>query len=135
MTELITNKAVEDAAIAWVLELERKAGRRPHDVRGHGAAADIISPPRVIEVKAHGRSARGQDLWLESRQVEEAHSNPDFYVYVVENVRQGDPGHFNLKVLGGDELRELLTRTKNNGTSHWPGRSRGTRAWSPAGLR
>jgi hypothetical protein len=27
-------------------------------------------------------------LWLEVRQVEEAKANPDFYVYVVVNVRQ-----------------------------------------------
>jgi hypothetical protein len=36
----------------------------------------------MIEVKAYGRSARGTDLWLEVRQVEEARRNPDLHVCV-----------------------------------------------------
>ena len=49
----------------------------------------------MIEVKAYGRSARGSDLWLETRQAEEARSNPDgFHVYVVDNVRQGNANLF-----------------------------------------
>lgn len=42
------NKAVEDAAIAWVMELERLRGREPKDTRYRGAPADIESPPRLI---------------------------------------------------------------------------------------
>lgn len=120
--ELTTNKAVEDAAIAWVLDLERRAGRDPTDTRGTTAAADIASPPRTIEVKAYGRVARGQDLWLEPIQVEEADRNPEFYVYVVENVRQGNPDHFELRVLGGHRLRELLARRREQRyfTVPWP---------------
>jgi hypothetical protein len=92
MPELVGNKAIEDAAIAWVLELERHAGRTPRDTRyAADAAADIESLPRLIEVKAFGKSNRGFGLWLETRQVDEARRNPDFYVYVVENVRQGTP--------------------------------------------
>lgn len=98
MAELRGNKAIENAAIAWVMELERAAGRTPQDTRYRGAPADIDSPPRLIEVKAFGRSNRGFDLWLETRQVQEARRNPDFYVYVVENVHQGDPALFTLKV-------------------------------------
>lgn len=100
--ELVGNKAIEDAAVAWVMELERDAGGAPRDTRFAGAPADIDSPPRVIEVKAFGGSNRGYDLWLEPRQDEEAATNPNFYVYVVENVRQGDPEFFTLKVLGGE---------------------------------
>jgi hypothetical protein len=44
----------------------------PHDTRFAGAPADIESPPRLIEVKAFGKSNRGFDLWLETRQVDEA---------------------------------------------------------------
>lgn len=110
--ELTNNRAVEDAAIAWVLRIEREAGRESADTRGTGAAADVSSPPRLIEVKAYGKSARGQDLWLEPRQVEEADRNPDFYIYVVENVRQGDPAAFTLRVLGGETLRVLLQRRR-----------------------
>jgi hypothetical protein len=32
-------------------------------------SADIESPPRMNEVKAFGKSNRGNDLWLETRQV------------------------------------------------------------------
>ena len=87
--ELSGNKAIEDAAIAWVIERERRAGRDARDTRQQGAPADIASPPRVIEVKACGGSMRGNDLWLEPRQVAEAHDFPDFYVYVVDDVGQG----------------------------------------------
>ena len=106
------NKAIEAAAIAWVMECEREAGRMPMDSRYRGAAGDIESPPRTIEVKASGRSARGSDLWLEVRQVDEAERNPEFYVYVVENVAQGDPAYFTLRVLGGEHLQRLLARKR-----------------------
>jgi len=33
-------------------------------------------------------------------------------VYVVENVRQGDPNQFTLRVLGGDRLWRLLERAR-----------------------
>jgi Domain of unknown function (DUF3883) len=122
MAELRGNKAIEDAAIAWVLALERAQGRDPVDTRYRGAPADIESPPRLIEVKAFGKSNRGYDLWLETRQVEAARDNPHFYVYVVENVRQGDPAHFSLKVLGGERLTRLLARAKEQRyyTVPWP---------------
>lgn len=122
MAELRGNKAIEDAAIAWVTELERSAGREPTDSRHCRAPADIESPPRLIEVKAFGTTGRGNDLWLEVRQVEEAKRNPRFYVYVVENVRQGDPARFTLKVLGEDLLARLLGRAKEQRyfTVPWP---------------
>jgi hypothetical protein len=69
MADLVGNRAVEDAAIAWVMEFERAAGRNPRDTRHRGAAADIESPPRLIEVKAFGKTNRGFGLWLETRQV------------------------------------------------------------------
>ena len=107
------NKAIEAAAIAFVMGLERQAGRSPVDKR-HEASypADIESPPRIIEVKAVGGSQRGWFLWLEVVQVEEARRNPDFFVYVVDNVRQGDPAKFGLKVLGGEQLARLIVRAK-----------------------
>jgi hypothetical protein len=113
LTEIRGNKAVEDAAVAWVMELERQAGRQPADTRyDPKAPGDLESPPRTIEVKAFGKSNRGFDLWLEVAQVEEAKRNSNFYVYVVENVGQGDPGKFTLKVLDGEHLRRLLERAK-----------------------
>ena len=112
MSELVGNKAVEDAAIAWVMEIERGAGRNPHDTRHRGAPADIESPPRLIEVKAFGKPNRGFGLWLETLQVDEARANPLFFIHVVENVRQGDPDRFTLKVLGGERLTRLLERAR-----------------------
>ena len=122
MPENVSNRAVEDAAILWVMELERIAGRTPVDTRYRGAPADVESPPRLIEVKAFGKSGRGSDLWLETRQVDEARGNTDFYVYVVENVRQGDPALFTIKVLGGKRLARLLLRAKEQHyyTVPWP---------------
>lgn len=113
MSEL-RGKHVEDAAIEWVLDLEQKAGRRPEDRRYEARfPGDISSPPRVIEVKAAGRWVRSEGfLWLETVQVEEGRSNPDFFVYLVENVRQGDPSQFELRVLEGDRLKRLLERAR-----------------------
>lgn len=117
-----TNRHVEDAAICYVIEQEAAEGRRAEDIRGTGAAGDVASSDRVIEVKAYGGSARGQDLWLEVRQVEEGRSNPDFWLYVVENVRQGDPGQFTLLRIGGERLRMLLARAveRRYYTVPWP---------------
>ena len=121
-TEILGPRAVESAAIGYVVVTEREAGRQARDVRGTGAAGDVDSPPRTIEVKAFGTSARGTDLWLEVRQVEEARRNPEFYVYVVENVRQGDRSKFTLKVLGGQRLAHLLKSAKEQRyyTVPWP---------------
>ena len=84
--------------------------------------ADIESPPRLIEIKAFGKSNRGYDLWLETRQVDEARRNPAFYVYVVENIAQGDRAKFVLRVLGGEHLARLLIRAKEQRyyTVPWP---------------
>ncbi len=107
------NKAIEAAAIAFVMDLERRSGRTPIDKRYEASyPADIESLPRIIEVKAVGGSQRGWFLWLEVVQVEEARRNPDFFVYVVDNVRQGDPAKFGLKVLGGAQLARLIGRAK-----------------------
>ena len=54
----------------------------------------------------------GYGLLLEPRQVEEGRSNPNFYLYIVENVAQGDAARFELRVLAGDQLRRLLERAR-----------------------
>jgi uncharacterized protein DUF3883 len=110
---LVGNKAIEDAAIAFVMEYERRALREPRDTRYRGAPADIESSDRVIEVKAAARSVRTSGfLFLEARQIDEARRNPNFHIYVVENVAQGDPAAFELRILGGDQLRRLVARAK-----------------------
>lgn len=112
--ENTTNRAVENAAIRFAIAHELGQGRVASDSRGRGATGDLVSDDgRVIEVKAYGRSARGSDLWLETRQFDEAKSNPDgFHVYVVDNVRQGDPTLFQFIDLHGDVLARLLQRAK-----------------------
>ena len=109
---LRTNRQIENAAIEHVLRLEVAAGRRAVDTRGRGAEADIEGD-RLIEVKAYGASARGQDLWLETRQVEAAERDPErFHLVIVENVRQGDPAAFRVLDICGDELAALLARKR-----------------------
>jgi hypothetical protein len=95
------------------MQIERQDGREPRDSRHSRAAADIVSPPRIIEVKAFGKaSCRGEDLWLEARQVDEARQNRGFWLYVVENVRQGDPNRFTIKRIGGERVARLLARAR-----------------------
>jgi hypothetical protein len=112
MTEFMTNKAIEEAAIAFVIRYEEAHGRHAHDTRRRGATTDILSDGRIIEVKAFGKTARGDFLWLEVNQVNEALSNPDFHLYLVENVRQGDPAQFRLIDLWGEDLSLLLARRR-----------------------
>ena len=47
MAELMGNKAIEDAAIKWIGELERAPGRLAEATRYAGSAGDVESPPRV----------------------------------------------------------------------------------------
>lgn len=72
MGETIGDRAVEATAIAWIVDLERSAGREPEDTRFAGARADLISRPRILEVKASGTSCGGDDLWLETYQYQDA---------------------------------------------------------------
>lgn len=53
MTAITGNRNIENAAI--VIEQQRLAGRTARDTRGTGAAGDLLSGERVIEVKANGR--------------------------------------------------------------------------------
>ena len=107
----IQGHAVEHAAVAWVMEFERRAGREPVDRRYERAfPGDLESPPRIIEIKASAGSYRGWFLPLEPVQVEHARTDPSFFLYVVENVGQGDPASFTLRILAGDHLRVLMVR-------------------------
>jgi len=118
----VTNREIESRAIAYVVRQEEAAGRTARDTREAGAAADVVSGDRTVEVKAFGTTARGMDLWLEVRQVEEAKRNPNFWLYVVENVRQGDSHQFRLLRIGGEALSSLLGRAvrREYFTVPWP---------------
>jgi hypothetical protein len=107
------NRAVETAAIEWVIELERQAGRQASDRRTvRDFPGDIESPPRIIEVKAVGGDARGADLPLEVAQVERGRTDHNFYLYLVDRIAQGDPANFRLKVFGGEQLAPRLARAR-----------------------
>lgn len=102
-------RAVEDAAIAFVIAQEASEGRVARDVRGPRAPGGVVSGDRTVEVRAFPASVRGEDLWLEPRLYEMARAHPDrFWFYVVENVGQGDPAEFRLLRLGGQALQRLL---------------------------
>ena len=110
---LQTNVEIENAAIAFVIERERREGRAARDTRHQGAIADIESDDRIIEVKAAGTTSRGFEVWLEPVQYEAAKAQPDrFWLYLVENVRQGDPSQFRLLRLGGERLLKLIGNAK-----------------------
>lgn len=110
---LVGNKAIEEAAIQYVMSLETAAGRHPIDRRySSDFPADIDSPPRVIEIKAVGKNQRGWFVPLEPRQYEAAIGDPNFYLYVVVNIRQGDPLQFRLKVFAAERLARLLRGAK-----------------------
>lgn len=118
-TELRGPRQIEDAAIEYVIERERAEGRDARDTRhDEDAPGDLVSGDRVIEVKACGTSSRGNDLWLECSQYIAAKGEPDrFWLYLVENVAQGDPAEFRLIRLGGHRLQELLERAREH--RHW----------------
>lgn len=109
----LSNSEIESLAIAFVIEREKAEGRSARDTRHQGALADVESDGRIIEVKAAGTSSRGYDAWLEPRQYEAAIAQPDrFWLYLVENVRQGDPAKFTLLRFGGERLARLLERAR-----------------------
>ncbi|MFC7458158.1 protein NO VEIN domain-containing protein [Brachybacterium sp. GCM10030267] len=115
----MTNRQVEDAAVEFVTAYEAAAGRTARDTRHvPGSPADMVSTDdgtgeeRLIEVKAYGKSARGDDLWLEEPQVEAGRTQRNFHLYVVDNVRSGDPLRMRLLDLSGDMLSERLAAAK-----------------------
>lgn len=116
----VSNTETERIAIEFVMQIERQAGREPEDVRRAGAPYDISSPPRKIEVKAFGGSARGAPVPLEQRQVDAARDDPDnYYLYVVDNVARADHGEMVARVLHGEALRSMIDAVKPQ-TTYWP---------------
>lgn len=105
------NPAIEKAAIEFVIEQERLQGRTARDTRGR-RAGDLESDSRIIEVKAFSGRWRSGLLYFTLPQLREGERNADYYVYIVENVAQGDPSKFDLRVLHGEDLQRLFARAK-----------------------
>ena len=67
----------------------------------------------MIEVKAFGLSARGNDLWLETRVRDVRRARTVTSTSIVDNVRQGNPAAaFRLIDLHGDVLACLVKRAR-----------------------
>ena len=99
----------ERRAIEYVMQLERGQGRQPTDVHHAGAPYDVDSPPRKIEVKAFGGSARGAAIPIEDRQARAAREDPEnFYLHVVDNVSRADEGLMRVRVLHGERLTVIM---------------------------
>lgn len=114
--QILGNPAIEKAAIKFVIEQERRQGRTATDARGSGLGGrgDVESDGRIIEVKAFSQwGLRGTGLLLFTpSQLREGERNADYYVYIVENVAQGDPSKFELRVLHGENLQRLFAGAK-----------------------
>ncbi len=110
--EVIEEK-VEDRAVRHVIELERRLGREARDTRRQPGAADVASGDRIIEIKASsGWAVRDNGLlYVTGPQLRRA-SDPNFYLYVVENVAQADPAKIEVRVLHGEDLRRLFAGAK-----------------------
>ncbi|MCW1804542.1 DUF3883 domain-containing protein [Brachybacterium squillarum] len=111
----MSNAAVENVAIEFVLSHERAAGREPEDTRSRpGSQVDVESRDprtgrtRLIEVKANGGTGRGSDLWLEPMQVEALEGSPDAHLYIVTHVRSMNPTDIRILDLTGAELAKRL---------------------------
>jgi hypothetical protein len=101
------NRQLEDVAVEFVIAQERAHGRNARDGRGRGPG-DVESDGRVIEIKAFSGKWRSGLLYFTPPQLRAGETDPNYHVYVVENVGQGDPAKFELSVLHGDDLRRLF---------------------------
>lgn len=109
----IVDKTIEDRAVRFVIDQERRLGREARDTRRKPGAADVESSGRIIEIKASSDWAVRSNglLYVTGPQLRRA-SDPNFYLYVVENVSQGDPSKIEIRVLHGEELQRLFSGAK-----------------------
>lgn len=108
-------KKIEDMAVPHVIDYERRHGREAADRRGdHSYPADIEShgadgTRRDIELKATGTHLQ-TGLSMQQAQIVEAKVNPDFHLYVVEHLGADDPSPVTLRVVAGQDLRDMVDR-------------------------
>lgn len=76
-------------------------------------AADVESSGRIIEIKASsGWAVRSNGLiYITGPQLRRA-SDLNYYLYIVENVSQGDPSKAEIRVLHGEDLKRLCAGAK-----------------------
>ncbi|MGV8979301.1 MAG: protein NO VEIN domain-containing protein [Cellulomonas sp.] len=123
MAEIVGTQDIENAVVAFVIDRETQAGRKPIDTRFvTSTAGDLISGDRLIEVKGYSGTSRGADLRVGTDQAQAAVSDGSFHLYIVENVGQGDPALFRLLDLHGEQLRRLMIQAVERSyvTVPWP---------------
>jgi hypothetical protein len=135
--EIHGSDAVQKAAMMFSIEHERRAGRDPIDTRyAASTPVDLVSGDRLIEIKGFSGTSRGSDLWLEPHEAQAAVSRPNVHLYLVENIRQGDPVRFRLLDIHGEQLRGLMERAVERSyvTVPWPvAEYDAVRAFEPTG--
>ena len=97
-----------------VVDVSRRLfGREARDTRRVPGAADVESSGRIIEIKASsGWAVRSNGLiYITGPQLRRA-SDLNYYLYIVENVSQGDPSKAEIRVLHGEDLKRLCAGAK-----------------------
>jgi hypothetical protein len=103
-------RQLEREALAWIMELERDAGRAPVPA-ARAEGADLISSDRKIEIKVVGSNTRW--ITLTQQRFEAARDSSDFWVYLVEPQNgPGDP--FHVRMIGGAELRDWTASARES---------------------
>jgi len=100
-----TVKDVEQKAIDFVLEYERKAGRSAKNVSRTGCGYDVLSSDRKIEVKGDSAPKPGFENFNRYN-FQALQKEDNFWLYVVYNIKAGNP---KLVVL---DKNEVLRRAK-----------------------
>lgn len=120
--DLTSNKAVETAAIDWVIEVERDAGRDAVDARGSQSRCGHRDPT----LHYRGEGARTLGTWPRpvARAITDRGGRLQRGVLRLRGGERtpGDSAHFQLRVLGGRQLRTLLERSRERRyfTVPWP---------------
>ena len=109
---IVGNTKVASAAVEFVLAQEERRGRQAHDSRKPSGHGDVQSDGRIIEVIACGNRIPPIGLLVTPGQVDKLEKNSHYAIYVVENIRQGNPAKFELRELRGVLLREVLANKK-----------------------
>jgi hypothetical protein len=125
----MTNREIEDFAIDCVLQhpLERAAGREPQDARKQQAPVDVISPPRLIEVKAlDGAPAGSRSRSNNAKSMRCMRSRQPLPVRRGERdaCARGTGSALGARAWTGPAVRAMVDRTQPT-TSYWPPRRTG----------
>jgi hypothetical protein len=84
----------------------------------------LRASPAASRASSIGQSFDGpavsEPLAGEARRVDQGRRNPRFFLDIAESVAQGNPEQFELRVLGGETPRQLLSRAKERRYFEFP---------------